>query len=65
LFRLRHTITRHQFTVEVTRINIREGSFPQRKQGRWLRLTELRGWPLSGLHRKIVACLEHSKNPGV
>ena len=57
LFRVSHAITRYRFRVEVC-----EALGPEFRQlnpeaGRWLRLSELRDFPLSGLHRKIVARL--------
>jgi A/G-specific adenine glycosylase len=63
LFRISHAISRYRFRVEVCEVLGPGFRHLSQGAGRWLPLSELRDFPLSGLHRKIVARLSPRAAP--
>lgn len=58
LLQLKHSITRHQITVDVYRIKVDSTFAASGEAGRFLSLADLDGLPFTGAHRRIVRHLQ-------
>jgi A/G-specific adenine glycosylase len=63
LFELTHVITHHRFRVRVVHFRGQPNRAQIPRHAKWLSLSRLASWPLSGLHRKIAARLRDAALP--